>query len=770
MASKKVFTSLAFQSGANLIAPKVEAITPEANLTTPTDNSNYYTGSAGQLAYNNGNIWVNNDSIWTKVLNHASTATISGSFTFDRVDGNSAGIAPFIIGSESTNVLVAGLNADQVDGSNTSNAVGNNTIPVRDSSSLFHVGATSYYTGTDFTDFDAVTATQVANKALVDAAVAKLVEGAPNQLATLDNLAAALNDDTAFSTTITTALGNRLQIDVNDQGLSATQLTNARTNLGLGALATLATVGASEITNGSVDTAELAEDAVDNNKLDNSASFTMGGLTVNGDTSLVAALPLKLSRATYEPIHFGFTSDGSNHHAYLKATSDSATYQLTQLRFGVSEAKALTLTDNNKIGIGVDATQPSGTLHISTARYGADIITGDNADFSVGDETAANSIKYGWEPYGSNTLAISNEQLVITNIDNNSTGYRYLTPTTIGRKYKAQIDAKYTGSGSAAVLQLWNGSSMVTVATLTTSLVTYTATFERVASAPYWKFGTASGQSVTIDNLSLVEASLATTPSTTADDLVINNGLSQAGMTLLGSGGTRIHFGESGHAAQSAIVNTYNDTKNSTLKFQACATGGTAADVLSLYGADQSAKFEGGVGINGRAASATSALEIKSISSSSANSGINIQSNSGNHSVVMLGEKSTEGGRLHLAEEGETKISFYSDGTTNVINAGNLAIGNTSAACKLEVNTTPDADAITLRTSTADTLNHTTGIRFQYNSAVPAAIRARLTDVSSGTGALGFYTSATSPADVSNLTNRFEISSRLATILTGLVR
>jgi len=143
MAEKKIFTSLAFQSGAKLVAPKVETVSVEANLTTPTDNSNYYTGSAGQLAYNNGNIWVNNDSIWTKLLNHASTATISGSFTFDRVDGNSAGIAPFIIGSESTNVLVAGLNADKLDGYDARNALNDGTthsIPRRDSNNQFHVG------------------------------------------------------------------------------------------------------------------------------------------------------------------------------------------------------------------------------------------------------------------------------------------------------------------------------------------------------------------------------------------------------------------------------------------------------------------------------------------------------------------------------------------------------------------------------------------------------------------------------------------------------
>ena len=142
MAEKKIFTSLAFQSGANLIAPKVEARTPLATLTDPTD-SNYYTGSAGQLAYNNGNIWVNNDSTWTKLLNHATTATISGEFTFDRVDGNNAGIAPFIIGSNSNNVLVTGLNADKLDGYDARNALNDGTthsIPRRDDNNLFHVG------------------------------------------------------------------------------------------------------------------------------------------------------------------------------------------------------------------------------------------------------------------------------------------------------------------------------------------------------------------------------------------------------------------------------------------------------------------------------------------------------------------------------------------------------------------------------------------------------------------------------------------------------
>jgi hypothetical protein len=79
---------------------------------------------------------------------------------------------------------------------------------------------------------------QIADTGYVDAAVAGLVDSAPAALNTLNELAAALGDDASFSTTMSTALGNRLRIDVNNQNLSSTQLSNARTNLGLGTAAT----------------------------------------------------------------------------------------------------------------------------------------------------------------------------------------------------------------------------------------------------------------------------------------------------------------------------------------------------------------------------------------------------------------------------------------------------------------------------------------------------------------------------------------------------
>jgi hypothetical protein len=99
MASKKIFTSLEFQSGAKLVAPKVELRTPAATLTDPTDGS-YYTGSAGQLAYGaDTNLYVHNGTGW-KALHHAGqgfstdqviTSTIAGAL--------GSGSAPFIVTS-----------------------------------------------------------------------------------------------------------------------------------------------------------------------------------------------------------------------------------------------------------------------------------------------------------------------------------------------------------------------------------------------------------------------------------------------------------------------------------------------------------------------------------------------------------------------------------------------------------------------------------------------------------------------------------------------
>lgn len=65
----------------------------------------------------------------------------------------------------------------------------------------------------------------------IAAAVSALIDGAPGALDTLNELAAALNDNASFSSTVTTALANRLQFDAA-QTLTAPQKVQGNANLG----------------------------------------------------------------------------------------------------------------------------------------------------------------------------------------------------------------------------------------------------------------------------------------------------------------------------------------------------------------------------------------------------------------------------------------------------------------------------------------------------------------------------------------------------------
>lgn len=83
----------------------------------------------------------------------------------------------------------------------------------------------------------AVDTSTIATKTYADsaatAAVAAVIDSAPAALDTLNELANALGDDANYSTTVSTALGNRLRVDVNTQNLTSTEQSYALTNLGI---------------------------------------------------------------------------------------------------------------------------------------------------------------------------------------------------------------------------------------------------------------------------------------------------------------------------------------------------------------------------------------------------------------------------------------------------------------------------------------------------------------------------------------------------------
>jgi hypothetical protein len=76
----------------------------------------------------------------------------------------------------------------------------------------------------------------IATEKYVDDAITALIDGAPATLDTLNELAAALNDDSNFANNVLTSLNNRLRIDTN-QSLTTQQRLQGRNNLGLATVA-----------------------------------------------------------------------------------------------------------------------------------------------------------------------------------------------------------------------------------------------------------------------------------------------------------------------------------------------------------------------------------------------------------------------------------------------------------------------------------------------------------------------------------------------------
>jgi hypothetical protein len=81
-----------------------------------------------------------------------------------------------------------------------------------------------------------VNSTQIATTEYVRTAITNVVGGAPGALDTLQELAAAINNDNSYAATVTAALGVRLRVDAV-QGLNPTQQAQAVSNLGLATVA-----------------------------------------------------------------------------------------------------------------------------------------------------------------------------------------------------------------------------------------------------------------------------------------------------------------------------------------------------------------------------------------------------------------------------------------------------------------------------------------------------------------------------------------------------
>lgn len=215
--------------------------------------------SRGEVLHNEADdiLWIGEGSTPTNIevggrgyyVTKGTTQTVSGAKTFssssNSFTGNGSGLTT-LNGSNISSGTVAAARLPDLDDitapsgnvSLNSNKIVNLAAPTAGTDAVNKTYADSLIADPDLTGTPTAptpsandNSTNIATTAYVQTELSQLIDSAPAALDTLNELAAALGDDANFSTTINTALGNRLRIDVNNQGLSATEKTNAQTNM-----------------------------------------------------------------------------------------------------------------------------------------------------------------------------------------------------------------------------------------------------------------------------------------------------------------------------------------------------------------------------------------------------------------------------------------------------------------------------------------------------------------------------------------------------------
>jgi len=141
--------------------------------------------------------------------------------------------------------------------------------------------------------------TQVATTAFVQSRVQEVIDAAPAALDTLNELAAAINDDANFAGTVTTSLGEKLVKSSNLSDL--TDASAARTNLGLGTAATTA----------ATDYATAAQGTTADAALPKAGGQMTGNITFSG-TQTVDGRDLSVDGAKLDGIAAGATNVTNN--------------------------------------------------------------------------------------------------------------------------------------------------------------------------------------------------------------------------------------------------------------------------------------------------------------------------------------------------------------------------------------------------------------------------------------------------------------------------
>ena len=443
------------------------------------DSSNYVSASSGNLILQNE---TDNQDILIKADDGSG-----GLANYIQADGSTGEVRLYHYGSEKLNTTSTGVD---VTGAVVATSFSDGTI-----------------SGITFIDEDSFTTnsatrvpTQQSIKAYVDTQVAGVVDSAPAALDTLNELAAALGDDANFSTTTSTALGNRLRVDTAAQGLTGTQQANAITNLGItatkaelnyvdgvtsniqtqlngkqasGSYLTTSTSFGGDVS-GTYNAIVIANDShthtFDNltGKQAGTGDYSTTGALVAGRGSGSIAMTINdgygNSNLTFN--HQGGTPDQNGNAARIEVNTDASTNASMnfEIKSGVTGGTPAGLTTVLNLAEGVAAV--TGNITVSGTVDGRDIAT----DGTKLDGIAANANNYSF-PYtvsvsaGNNTVVQRHSSGYIYANYFNGTGTFNTTGNTSGMALFTGTNGtdtfgrSYTAAAARALLNVENGAT-----------------------------------------------------------------------------------------------------------------------------------------------------------------------------------------------------------------------------------------------------------------------------------------------------------------------
>lgn len=351
---------------------------------------------------------VSTTSSFTGTVTTGSISQTSGTATFATVDVNSGSIDATTIGATTASTIVGTTitantgftgnltgNVTYASGTPTSsfyNLTVNGTLNAPNSNITGNITATTgtstfnNVTITGTLDMDANTSstitgltaptnsTDAATKAYVDTSISNLVDAAPGALDTLNELAAALNDDANFHTTVTTALAGKL-------ALTGGTMTGA------------IDMGANKITTTYTPTnaADLTTKTYTDSTFLNLAGGTMtGGITMGANVISATYTPTNTSDLTTKTYVDSILGSAT------AAATSAAAAAVSESNAATSEANAATSATNAATSESNAATSASNasTSATNAASYESNALTHKNAA-----ETAKNAAEAAYDSF-----------------------------------------------------------------------------------------------------------------------------------------------------------------------------------------------------------------------------------------------------------------------------------------------------------------------------------------------------------------------------------